>query len=62
MASINKHLSALFGMHSQTQTVEKTYSIEEIKRIKEVFSELRAASKNIGVRAYVVKVKAMLKA
>ncbi len=48
-------------MHSQTQTVEKSYSKDEIKHIKNVFSEIRAASKNKGVQEYVLKIKGMLK-
>ncbi len=44
-------------MRSQTQTIERTYSREEIKRIKEIFSELREASKNKHVQAYIRKAK-----
>lgn len=48
-------------MRSQTQTVEKAYSQSEIKQLKELFSELRTASKNKRVQEYVQRVKAELK-
>ncbi len=49
-------------MHSKTQTMEKAYSREELKRIKEVFAELRMAGKSKDIQEYVKKVKAGLAA
>lgn len=49
-------------MYSKSVIAEKPYSVDDMKKIKKVFAELRKMSKTKEARDYVREVKASLKA
>ena len=48
-------------MFSKTETIEKGYSKEDLKKIQKIFAQLRELGKTKEAKEYVKEVKARLK-